>query len=105
MSSSLSANSPSLAMDSTGRFDHLARRNPNAAAVLRAAERRNPEAVAVQGKTPRISKNHEFEPWDADHPARQEFRRLLDPGILRNNNKKDAIMALKASNSIDKHCW
>lgn len=88
-------------MDSAGRFDHLAPRNADASAILRAAERRNPTAVAVSGKTPRISRNDEFEPWDADHPVRQEFRRLLDPGILRSNDKNDAAMSLKARDPVD----
>jgi len=87
-------------MDSVGRFDHLQPRNPNAEAILRAAQKRNPRAVSVSGKTPRMSKNDEFEPWDADHPVRQEFRRLLDPGILRNNDKKDAAMSLRVLNKI-----
>ena len=88
-------------MDSVGRFDHLSPRSVDSAEILRAAERRSPTAVAVSGKTPRISRNNEFEPWDSDHPVRQEFRRLLDPGILRNNDKKDAVMSLKAWNTTD----
>lgn len=83
-------------MDSVGKYNHLTRGNPNATAILRAAEERNPTAVSASGRTPRVSRNDEFEPWDADHPVRQEFRRLLDPGILRNNDKKDAAMALRA---------
>ena len=82
-------------MDSVGRFDHLAPRNANAAAIVMAAESRNPTAVSVSGRTPRISRNNDFEPWDADHQTRQEFRRLLDPGIIRNNDKKDAAMSLR----------
>lgn len=100
--SSLSANPPSpLAMDSAGRFDHLAPRNPNTAAIERAAQSRNPRAVTAAGKKTRVSKNHEFEPWDTDHPIRQEFRRLLDPGILRNNDKKDAAESLRVRNPAD----
>jgi len=87
-------------MDSIGRSDHLALRNPNAEAILRAVEKRNPKAVSVPGRTPRTSKKHEFEPWDANHPMRLEFRRLLDPGILRNNDKKDAVKALRVLNDI-----
>lgn len=86
-------------MDSVNRFDHLAPRNPDAAAILRATERRNPTATAVRGKAPRLSKNSAFGPWDADHPQRQEFRRMLDPGILRNNDK-DAVMSLRVLNEI-----
>jgi len=88
-------------MDSVGRYDHLAPRNPNAEAILRAVEKRNPNAVSIPGRTPRISRNNEFEPWDANHPVRQEFRRLLDPGILRNNDKKDAVMALRVWDPTD----
>ncbi|KAF9652225.1 hypothetical protein BDM02DRAFT_3109668 [Thelephora ganbajun] len=86
-------------MDSTERFDHLAPKNPDAQVILWAAERRNPTAIAVPGRTPRISRD-EFEPWDAGHPLRQEFRRLLDPGILRNNDKKDAGTSLRVLNEI-----
>ncbi|KAF9780163.1 hypothetical protein BJ322DRAFT_315055 [Thelephora terrestris] len=80
--------------------DRLALRNPNAVAILRAAEARNPTASAVSGRTPRVSKNSQFEPWDANHPVRQEFRRLLDPGILGRNNKKDAVVSLRLLNKI-----
>ena len=83
-------------MDSVERFDHLAPKNAKTEAILRAAERRNPKAVSVPGRTRRISRDNEFEPWDANHPVRQEFRRMLDPGILRNNDKKNAAMALRA---------
>ena len=69
-----------------------------------AAQRRNPTVVSVPGKTPRISRNDEFEPWDADHPVRQEFRRSLNPGILRNNDKKDAAKTLRVWSLIDSHC-
>lgn len=82
-------------MDTVRRIDDLPS-NPDKTAILRsAAERRNPTAVAVSGKSPRISKNGGFDAWDAGHDARQEFRRMLDPGILRNNDKKDAVMSLK----------
>jgi len=64
--------------------------------ILRATERRNPTAVSVPGRAPGISGDGEFEPWDLDNPVRQEFRRLLDPGILRNNDKKDAAISLRA---------
>ena len=39
--------------------------------------------------------NNEFEPWGPDHDLRQEFRRMLDPGILRNNDKNDAARSLR----------
>ena len=90
-------------MDSVGSSDHLAPRNPNAEAIVRAAEKRNPKAVSVPGRTPRISRNNEFEPWDANHSMRLEFRRLLDPGILRNNDKKDAVKALRVRVPIDNY--
>jgi len=82
-------------MDSAGQSDDLAPRKPDLEAILKAAERRNPTAVSVPGKTPRISMNNEFEPWGPDHDLRQEFRRMLDPGILRNNDKNDAARSLR----------
>jgi hypothetical protein len=93
-------------MDSVARFDHLRPRNSDSEAIFRAAQRRNPTVVAVPGRAPRISRNNEFEPWDADHPVRQEFRRMLDPGILRNNDKKDAVKSLRVRNPIsDSSSW
>ena len=47
-----------------------------------------------------MSRDDEFEPWDREHPELQEFRRLLDPGILRNNDKNDAAMSLRVWDSI-----
>jgi hypothetical protein len=91
-------------MDTVEKFGHLApTRDSNRTEILRqAAERRNPRArVAASGKTPRISKNSDFEPWDADHHVRQEFRRMLDPGILRYNDKKDAVASLKVRSLAD----
>jgi len=82
-------------MDSAVQSDNLAPRKPDLEAILRAAERRNPTAISVPGRTPRISMNHEFEPWGPDHDVRQEFRRMLDPGILRNNDKNDAARSLR----------
>lgn len=69
--------------------------------VLRAAEKRNPRLLAKPGKTPRLSRDGRYEAWDANHSMREEFRRLLDPGILRNNDKKDAAEALKVRRFID----
>lgn len=88
-------------MDSCVKFDHLAPSNPIREATLRATERRNPTVVSIPGRTPRISRNDQFESWDAGHPVRQEFRRLLDPGILQNNDKKDAAKSLRAWDPID----
>lgn len=36
-----------------------------------------------------------FVPFDADHEKRQEFRRLVDPGIMRPNSKEVAIASLR----------
>ena len=63
--------------------------------VRQAAEMRNPRLLANPGKTPRLSRDGKYEAWDANHAVREEFRRLLDPGVLRNNDKKDAVAALK----------
>lgn len=81
-------------MDSCARFDHLTTGSPDRDAISRAAQMRNPTAVSVPGRKPMISRNNQFDAWDAGHPVRQEFRRLLD-GILRNNYKKDAAKALR----------
>jgi len=34
------------------------------------------------------------QPFDADHPKRTEFRRLVDPGIMRPNSKAVALRSL-----------
>ncbi|KAA1466399.1 hypothetical protein DENSPDRAFT_766935 [Dentipellis sp. KUC8613] len=36
-----------------------------------------------------------YVPFDADHEKRQEFRRLIDPGILRVNRKEQALASLQ----------
>lgn len=69
--------------------------------VLHAAEKRNPRLLANPGKTPRLSRDGNYEAWDANHSTREEFRRLLDPGILRNNDKKDAVAALRVLDIVD----
>lgn len=82
--------------DSAGTLEHPAPGNPDAAAILEAVMKRNSPVVSVPGRTPRISRDNDYEAWDANNPVRQEFRRLLNREILRNNDKKDARMALKA---------
>jgi hypothetical protein len=100
----LPPSSTSSTMEFIENCHHLAHKNTDAdSAILRAAERRNPKAVSVPGRTRRISRDNEFEPWDANHPVRQEFRRMLDPGILRNNDRKQAAKALRAWNLINDH--
>ncbi|TFY82718.1 hypothetical protein EWM64_g1288 [Hericium alpestre] len=42
-----------------------------------------------------ISAPSEFQPFDADHEKRQEFRRLIDPGILRANRREQAMASLQ----------
>ena len=42
-----------------------------------------------------IPKEHDYSDFDKDHDRRQEFRRLVDPGITRPNSREVAYEAIK----------
>jgi len=44
-----------------------------------------------------IPRAHEYSDFDKDHDRRQEFRRLVDPGITRPNSREVAYEAIKVS--------
>ena len=49
----------------------------------------------VSTPTRPIPKAHEYSDFDKDHDRRQEFRRLVDPGITRPNPREVAYEAIK----------
>ena len=42
-----------------------------------------------------VPRAHEYSDFDKDHDRRQEFRRLVDPGITRPNPREVAYEAIK----------
>ena len=42
-----------------------------------------------------IPRAHDYSDFDKDHDRRQEFRRLVDPGITRPNSREVAYEAIK----------
>ena len=60
---------------------------------LAALERRlSPPRSDAQAATPQ-----DPQPFDANHPKRTEFRRLVDPGIVRPNSKEVALRSLRVN--------
>jgi hypothetical protein len=60
---------------------------PDAESIAAAAQRRMQELNATPAKTAaQLAREHE---------ARQEFRRLIDPGIMRANSREKAMESLK----------
>ncbi|TFY70166.1 hypothetical protein EVG20_g2839 [Dentipellis fragilis] len=47
-----------------------------------------------------ISGPSNYIPFDADHEKRQEFRRLIDPGILRVNRREQALASLQVKSML-----
>lgn len=76
---------PAVAHSDEGKSDELR------AELARAAEQRTD---SVQ----RESKAEELKRLAREHDIKQSFRRLLDPGIMRPNNREHAFEALKVNN-------
>jgi len=80
-------------------------------AILAAIENRRRGPVAPHSTTPAPISNSstsipKYSHFDQDHDRRQEFRRLVDPGITRQNSREVAYEAIKtllmlAQNVID----
>jgi len=72
-----------------------------AIANRRKSTERSPPAPAAKSdsspstSTTPIPKAHEYSDFDKDHERRQEFRRLVDPGITRPNPREVAYEAIK----------
>ncbi|EKM59515.1 uncharacterized protein PHACADRAFT_250072 [Phanerochaete carnosa HHB-10118-sp] len=64
---------------------------PSSDAVANAIERR----LREQRKQPQQDKGKSYAAFDEDHEKRQEFRRMVDPGILRPNARPLALESLQ----------
>ena len=62
---------------------------------LAALERRLGTSSAKTSNTPDVAQ--EQQPFDVNHTKRIEFRRLVDPGIIRPNSKEVALRALRVN--------
>lgn len=69
----------------------------DASLVLRAVQSRLPEKNRTSSKAPRVTTAYEYEPFQDNHQQRMGFRRLINPGIIRNNPDKLASKALQVS--------
>lgn len=47
-----------------------------------------------------IAGTHNYSHFDKDHDRRQEFRRLVDPGITRPNSREVAYEAIKVRGPV-----
>lgn len=63
---------------------------------LAALERRNRSTTHPHDDTA-VAAEHEPQPFDANHNKRTEFRRLVDPGIMRPNSKEVALRSLRVN--------
>lgn len=64
---------------------------PSASAVAEAFERR----LRQQREEQQAAVAGPYAAFDEDHDKRQEFRRMIDPGILRPNPRPQALEAIK----------
>lgn len=55
---------------------------------------------ASPSNRPSIPNTHAYSSFDKDHDRRQEFRRLVDPGITRPNSREVAYEAIKVRSII-----
>ncbi len=65
---------------------------PSASQVADALERRLRERREAEQQA---AANSAYRPFDEDHDKRQEFRRMIDPAILRPNPRPVALESLK----------
>lgn len=69
-------------------------------ARLAALQRRLDEQAADAAATVGGLDQPAFIPFDANHEKRQEFRRLIDPGIMRPNAREVALASLRTLSTI-----
>lgn len=55
----------------------------------------SPQSSSVSASVKLIPVTHNYSDFDKDHDRRQEFRRLVDPGITRPNSREAAYEAIK----------
>lgn len=70
---------------------------PSASQVADALERRLRERREAEQQA---AANSAYRPFDEDHDKRQEFRRMIDPAILRPNPRPVALESLKVNPSL-----
>jgi hypothetical protein len=58
------------------------------------------EAAARRAREPPAKAPNEKEQYAQEHEARQKFRRLIDPGIVRPNSKEVATLALQTLSKL-----
>jgi hypothetical protein len=63
-------------------------------ARLEALERRRLTHESAQSSSSGAATEHDPQPFDDNHAKRIEFRRLVDPGIMRPNSKEVALRSL-----------
>ncbi len=65
---------------------------------LAALERRwNGSSTGPRDNTAAVPAQQDPQPFDANHDQRTEFRRLVDPGIMRPNSKEVALRSLRVN--------
>lgn len=64
-------------------------------ARIAAMERRNVEITAAQRAEAATNITPTFNAFDEDYEKRTEFRRMIEPGIMRPNTREVAIRSLK----------
>jgi hypothetical protein len=69
-------------------------RQERLAALERRQNRSTTDHTAVQ---------QDPQPFDANHAKRTEFRRLVDPGIMRPNSKEVALRSLRVNDFLQKN--
>lgn len=72
---------------------------------LAALERRQNRSTSDPHRDDDTAAQQDPQPFDANHTKRTEFRRLVDPGIMRPNSKEVALRSLRVnlSNNLSFH--
>jgi hypothetical protein len=66
---------------------------------LAALERRQNRSTTDPHDDTALTAQQDPQPFDANHTKRTEFRRLVDPGIMRPNSKEVALRSLRVNKS------
>ena len=76
--------------------------SPNSVRMARIAamERRNAEIAAAQRAEAATNTAPTFDAFDEDYEKRTEFRRMIEPGIMRPNTREVAMRSLKVCGYI-----
>ncbi|VDB85372.1 unnamed protein product [Peniophora sp. CBMAI 1063] len=81
-----------------------ATRSPSPSSVrqarIAAMERRNAEILAAQQAEAAANVAPTFDAFDEDYEKRTEFRRMVEPGIMRPNTREVAVRSLKTLSTL-----